>query len=148
MVTTTLIVTVAFAVAFTVPGGYNQETGFPIFHHETSFLVFVIADAISLFSSSTSLLVFLSILTSRYGQRDFLYSLPRKLMLGLLTLFISVVPMMVTFAAGFFVLYNNGLKWVPIVISILAAIPVMLFALLQLPVWSDMFRSTFDSSVY
>ncbi|CAI9296016.1 unnamed protein product [Lactuca saligna] len=145
MVTTTLIVTVAFAVAFTVPGGYNQETGFPIFLHETGFLVFVIADAISLFSSSTSLLVFLSILTSRYGQRDFLHSLPRKLMLGLLTLFISVVAMMVTFAASFFVLYNNGLKWVPIVISILAAIPVMLFALLQLPVWSDMFRSTFDS---
>ncbi|KAL4575147.1 hypothetical protein LXL04_021989 [Taraxacum kok-saghyz] len=144
MVTTALIITVAFAVAFTVPGGYNQETGFPIFLHERSFLVFVIADAISLFSSSSSLLLFLSILTSHHGQRDFLYSLPQKLMIGLLTLFISVVAMMVTFAASFFVLYHNGLKWVPVLLSIFGAMPVILFAALQLPVWSDMFRSTFD----
>ncbi|KAJ9553636.1 hypothetical protein OSB04_017681 [Centaurea solstitialis] len=108
MVVATLIVTVAFAVAFTVPGGYNQEYGIPIFIHGRSFLVFVIADAISLFSSSTSLLVFLSILTSRHGQQDFMYSLPRKLMIGLATLFISVAAMMVTFSASFFVLYHKG----------------------------------------
>nr|GEV74423.1 ankyrin repeat-containing protein [Tanacetum cinerariifolium] len=81
MVVATLIVTVAFAVAFTVPGGYRQETGFPFFIHDTSFLVFVIADAISLFFSTISLLVFLGVLTSRHGQRDFMYSLPRKLMI-------------------------------------------------------------------
>ncbi|KAJ0764275.1 putative ankyrin repeat-containing domain, PGG domain, ankyrin repeat-containing domain superfamily [Helianthus annuus] len=61
MVVATLIITVAFAVAFTVPGGYNQDHGLPLFIHRRDFLVFVIADAISLFSSSTSLLVFLSI---------------------------------------------------------------------------------------
>nr|XP_043629789.1 ankyrin repeat-containing protein ITN1-like [Erigeron canadensis] len=95
MVVATLIITVAFAVAYTVPGGYNQETGIPIFHHDPSFLVFIIADAFSLFTSSTSLLVFLSILTSPHGQRDFLYAMPRKLMIGLVTLFMSVVGMMV-----------------------------------------------------
>ena len=42
MVVATLIITVAFAVAFTVPGGYNQETGIPIFDHDASFLVFII----------------------------------------------------------------------------------------------------------
>lgn len=68
MVVATLIVTVAFAVGFTVPGGYNQDTGIPIFIGGTSFFVFVIADTISLFASSTSLLVFLSIFTSHYNQ--------------------------------------------------------------------------------
>ncbi|XP_076945894.1 uncharacterized protein LOC143617124 [Bidens hawaiensis] len=63
MVVATLIVTIAFAVAFTVPGGYHQENGIPVFIHDCTFLVFLIADAISLFTSSTSLLVFLSILT-------------------------------------------------------------------------------------
>nr|KAJ0193238.1 hypothetical protein LSAT_V11C800450820 [Lactuca sativa] len=145
MVVATLIVTVAFAVAFTIPGGYDQENGFPIFIHEPTFLVFIIADAISLFSSSTSLLVFLSIITSNYGQRDFLYSLPRKLVIGLVTLFISVAAMMLTFVASFFVLYRNGLKWVPIIIGILAAMPVIVFAALQFPVWLDMFRSMYDS---
>ncbi|PWA65410.1 ankyrin repeat-containing domain, PGG domain protein [Artemisia annua] len=145
MVVATLIVTVAFAVAFTVPGGYRQETGFPFFINDTSFLVFVIADAISLFFSTIALLVFLGVLTSRHGQRDFLYSLPRKLMIGLLALFISVASMMVTFSSSFFVLYNQGLEWVPILIATFAAVPVIVFAVLQFPLLIDMFRSTYDS---
>ena len=145
MVVATLIVTVAFAVAFTVPGGYNQEHGTPIFIHGCSFLVLVMADAISLFSSSTSLLVFLSILTSRHGQHDFLYSLPRKLMIGLATLSISVAAMMVTFSASFFVLYHKGLKWIPILITTFSTMPVIIFAVLQFPLLEDLFRSMYDS---
>ncbi|KAD2804963.1 hypothetical protein E3N88_38340 [Mikania micrantha] len=145
MVVATLIVTVAFAVAFTVPGGYNQDHGSPIFIHNRTFLVFVIADAISLISSSTSLLVFLSVLTSQHDQCDFMYSLPRKLMIGLLTLFISVAALMVTFSASFFVLYHKGLKWVWILIAAFATIPVIVFALLQRHLLVDMFRSTYDS---
>ncbi|KAL8257608.1 hypothetical protein R6Q59_029649 [Mikania micrantha] len=145
MVVATLIVTVAFSVAFTVPGGYNQDHGSPIFIHNRTFLVFVIADAVSLISSSTSLLVFLSVLTSQHDQRDFMYSLPRKLMIGLLTLFISVAALMVTFSASFFVLYHKGLKWVSILIAAFATIPVIVFALLQYHLLVDMFRSTYDS---
>ncbi|KAL8257609.1 hypothetical protein R6Q59_029650 [Mikania micrantha] len=104
MVVATLIVTVAFAAAFTIPGGYKADNGLPLFIHQRTFLVFVIADAISLFSSSTSILVFLSILTSRQEQHDFIHSLPSKLMAGLLTLLMSVAVMMVTFSASFFVL--------------------------------------------
>ncbi|KAI7724826.1 hypothetical protein M8C21_011118 [Ambrosia artemisiifolia] len=145
MVVATLIVTVAFAVAFTVPGGYDQDHGPPIFTHKRAFLVFVIADAISLFSSSTSLLVFLTILTSGHGEGDFMYSLPTKLMIGILSLFISVVAMMVTFSASFFVLYHKGLKWVPILIAVLSTVPVIVFAALQFPLLVDMFRSMYDS---
>nr|XP_043627250.1 ankyrin repeat-containing protein NPR4-like [Erigeron canadensis] len=145
MVVATLIITVAFAVVFTVPGGNNQDTGIPIFHRDASFLVFIIADAFSLFTSSTSLLVFLSILTSPHGQRDFLYAMPGKLMIGLVALFMSVAAMMITFAASFFVIYKNTYKWLPIVISVLAAIPVIIFAALQYPFVMDMFRSMFDS---
>nr|XP_043613888.1 uncharacterized protein LOC122585830 isoform X2 [Erigeron canadensis] len=145
IVVAALIVTVAMTVAFTVPGGYVQDHGNPIFIHKRSFIVFVIADAVCLFSSSTSLLVLLSMLTSRYGQRDFLSSVPRKVMLGLTTLFISVAALMVTFSASFFVLYHNGLKWVPILIAIFATMPVMVFAAFQFPLLVDMFRSRYDS---
>ncbi|MFS7960584.1 putative ankyrin repeat-containing domain, PGG domain, ankyrin repeat-containing domain superfamily [Helianthus anomalus] len=144
MVVATLIITVAFAVAFTVPGGYNQDHGLPLFIHRRDFLVFVIADAISLFSSSTSLLVFLSILTSGYEQLDFLFSLPRKLLAGLLSLFISVAAMMVTFSASFFVMYHQGLKWVPILIVAFATIPVIVFAIMQFHILVDMYRSMYD----
>ncbi|KAM0042744.1 putative ankyrin repeat-containing domain, PGG domain, ankyrin repeat-containing domain superfamily [Helianthus debilis subsp. tardiflorus] len=145
MVVATLIVTIAFAAAFTVPGGYKEENGLPFFIHQPTLLVFVIADAIALFSSSTSLLVFLSVLTTRHDQSEFMYSLPSKLVTGLLTLLISVAAMMVTFSASFYVLYHNGLNWVPILIAAFTAVPVIVFAVLQFPLLVDMFRSMYDS---
>nr|GEU67025.1 ankyrin repeat-containing protein [Tanacetum cinerariifolium] len=145
MIVDTLLVAVAFAVAFTVPGGYRQDNGFPFFLHQISYLVFVIADGVSLLLSAISLLVFLSVLTSRYGPRDFMYSLPSKLMIGLLGLVVSVGAMTVTFTASFFMLYHNGLIWLPILCAIFAPLPAIVFVVLQYPILIDMYRSTYDS---
>ena len=76
-----LIVTIMFAAVFTVPGGNGQTDGFPIFLNKKLFMVFIVSDALSLFSSSTSVLMFLGILTSRYAEEDFLESLPRKMII-------------------------------------------------------------------
>ncbi|BBG96525.1 Ankyrin repeat family protein [Prunus dulcis] len=73
-----LTITIMFAAAFTVPGGNNGVTGFPIFLHKKMFMVFIVSDAISLFSSITSVLMFLGILTSRYAEDDFLKILTHK----------------------------------------------------------------------
>ncbi|KAM5554330.1 hypothetical protein ABKV19_022614 [Rosa sericea] len=75
-----LIVTIMFAAAFTVPGGNNGVIGFPIFVGDKLFSLFIISDAVSLFSSTTSSLLFLEILTSQYAEEDFLVSLPRKIL--------------------------------------------------------------------
>ena len=145
MIVDTLIVTVAFAVFFTVPGGYRQDNGVPFFLHDNSYLVFVISDGISLLLSAISLLVFLSILTSRYGPRDFMYSLPSKLMIGLLGLVGSVAAMTVTFTASFFMLYRKGLIWLPILCATFAFLPAIVFVSFQYPLLIDMYRSMFDS---
>ncbi|KAI3839800.1 hypothetical protein MKW98_010105 [Papaver atlanticum] len=99
MVVTALIATVAFAAAFTVPGGNISDSnssmnGSPVFLGRTSFTLFVVADALALFASITSVLVFLAIYTSRYAEIDFLESLPQKLIIGLATLFISMAAIM------------------------------------------------------
>ncbi|KAI3781499.1 hypothetical protein L2E82_11515 [Cichorium intybus] len=145
MVVAALIATIVFAAAFTVPGGYNQSGGIPIFYKKATFIVFVMTDAISLFSSTASILMFLSILTSRYAERDFLESLPKKLMLGLTMLFLSITSMTIAFSVSFFVLYHEGLIWMPIVISLLAVMPVFLFAWLQYPLLADVIYSTYGS---
>ena len=103
-----LIITVMFTAAFTVHGG-NKDTGFPVFLHEKSFLIFIISDAISLFASSTSVLMFLGILTSCYSENDFLKSLPTKLVIGLSTLFFSVAAMMVAFCAALRIVMDGRL---------------------------------------
>lgn len=69
----TLIATVVFSAAFQLPGGLN-DNGSPVLVNKPSFMVFAMANAISLFSSTASILMFLSILTSRYSERDFLMS--------------------------------------------------------------------------
>lgn len=147
MVVAALITTVVFSVAFTIPGGYDQNTGFPIFLRDGSFIAFVILDAISLILSSASILMFLSILTSRYAQNDFLESLPKKLMLGLVALFLSIVTMMVTFTISFFVLYRDKLISIPVIISAVAVIPILLYAKLQFPLLVDVYRSTYSSKL-
>ncbi|XP_052622874.1 uncharacterized protein LOC111903468 isoform X2 [Lactuca sativa] len=145
MVVAALIATIVFAAAFTVPGGYNQTNGVPMFFQKRSFIVFVISDAISLTFSSVSLLIFLSILTSRYAEDDFLELLPKRLMRGLTTLFFSIAAMMVAFSVSFFVLYQNNLIWIPIVISAIASVPVFLYARLQYDLLGDVYNSTYTS---
>ncbi|XP_024984277.1 uncharacterized protein LOC112520211 [Cynara cardunculus var. scolymus] len=145
MVVAALITTVVFSVAFTIPGGYDQNNGFPVFLKNGPFKAFVILDAISLILSSASILMFLSILTSRYAQEDFLISLPKKLMIGLTTLFLSIITMMVAFAVSFFVLYRNKLISVPIIISVGAVVPIFLYMKLQFPLLVDAYRSTYGS---
>ncbi|KAK9271613.1 hypothetical protein L1049_001976 [Liquidambar formosana] len=111
MLVATLIATVMFSAAFTTPGGTDQNTGIPLLLHHMSIRVFVISNAVSLYSSTTSVLMFLAILTSRYAEEDFLKSLPQKLIIGLSTLFLSMATMMTAYAAALAALYTQGLRW-------------------------------------
>ncbi|KAF8010155.1 hypothetical protein BT93_J0952 [Corymbia citriodora subsp. variegata] len=144
----TLIITVAFASAFTVPGGNDGSTGIPIFLKKGSFVVFVVADALALFSSVTATLMFLAILTSRYAIEDFCHSLPRKMILGLTFLFLSLAFMLVAFGSALTIVLSERFKWIYIPITLLAAFPVILFAILQLPLYVDMVKSTYRPRLF
>ncbi|KAF2322000.1 hypothetical protein GH714_005452 [Hevea brasiliensis] len=125
-----LVVTVVFAAAFTVPGGNNSDLGIPVYLKETSFMIFAVLDALGLFSSSTSLLMFLGILTSCYSEEDFLKALPMRLSIGLITLFFSIASMLTAFTAAFHLVLFHRVKWITIPIGLIASAPVTLFALL------------------
>lgn len=137
MVAATLITTIGFSAAFTVPGGYNQNNGFPIFLQNKVFMVYVILDAISFLLSSFSILTFLAIMVSSYGQNDFVETLPQKLILGQATLLLSTSTAVVAFIASFFVVYHNSLS---IIVALLATIPAMLLAKQQYQIAEKVFR--------
>ncbi|XP_024017265.1 ankyrin repeat-containing protein NPR4 [Morus notabilis] len=147
MIVSTLIATFVFAAAFTVPGG-NDEAGLPIFLWTQSFLVFVVSDALALFSSITSLLIFFSILTARYAEDDFHMLLPKKLIIGLASLFFSIATMMVAFGATLLIVLSKRVDWVAIPIILLASVPVSIFVLLQFPLFIEMYRSTFGNRMF
>jgi len=148
----TLITTIMFAAAFTVAGGNNQDTGLPIFLHDNAFTIFLIADAASLFTSATSVLIFIGILTSRYAEKDFLKSLPWKLFFALWFLFLSVCSMIVVFCAAIIMILKGyrTYKWfivgptmslgsIPIIVLVVSQVRFMYEILLS--TWKNLIRS-------
>ncbi|CAL5365351.1 unnamed protein product [Camellia sinensis] len=138
-----LIATMVFAAAITVPGGNNGD-GYPVFHKRASFLIFGISDAFAFFSSMTSVLLFLSILTSRYGENDFLVIIPRRLIFGLISLFLSILSTMIAFGATLYLVFGDSYKtWIIFPMLVLPGIPAILFVFLQFPLLVDMYKSTY-----
>ncbi|XP_022853555.1 uncharacterized protein LOC111375000 isoform X2 [Olea europaea var. sylvestris] len=147
MVVATLIATVVFAAAFTVPGGYKQEKGAPIFLKDEWFSVFVTSDAVAMFTSTASIMTFLSLFTAQYREDDFLFSLPAKLLVGLVTLFASIVCMVITFSATFFLVYKEEKHGtLPKVVAALGLLPITIYAMLNLKLWIALIHSTFFAS--
>ncbi|KAJ9679553.1 hypothetical protein PVL29_021464 [Vitis rotundifolia] len=124
-----LIATVAFAAAYTVPGGNQQSSGIPVLLSKPFFVVFTLADVISLTFALTSVVSFLSILTSPFRLQDFKYSLPQKLMLAFTFLILSVTMMMVAFAATIILMIHDKESWTKIALYSVAFLPVLVFAL-------------------
>lgn len=149
MVVAALIFTVAFAAIFTVPGGLkNDGTGTPQLSKDRIFILFATSDAVALFASATSVLMFLAILTSRFAEDDFLYALPKRLIIGLLSLFISIATTMVAFSATLGLLFLQDLAWVFLPVGLIACIPVTFFVLLQFPLLVELFVSTYGPSIF
>ncbi|KAI3706225.1 hypothetical protein L6452_23822 [Arctium lappa] len=142
-----LIVTMAFAAAFTVPGG-NKDDGKPLFLDNGTFMLFIVSDAIALFSSSTSVLMFLGILTSRYAESDFLYALPKRMTIGLLSLFLSLAATMIAFSATIALVLRDKVTWIAAPLVIATSIPLCLFGLLQFPLLVELVYSSYGPSIF
>ncbi|XP_021805458.1 uncharacterized protein LOC110749617 [Prunus avium] len=138
-----LIATVAFATSATVPGGLDNETGEPVFKDKPAFDAFTISSLVSLCLSVTALVFFLSIITSRYEAHDFSINLPRKLLLGLTSLFASIASVLVSFCTGHLFLLDRQLRYVAYPLYAATCLPVTIFALAQLPLYYDLIRVMF-----
>ncbi|XP_028125663.1 uncharacterized protein LOC114322525 isoform X2 [Camellia sinensis] len=145
---TTLITAIVFAAAMTVPGGNNNTSGLPIFSTEKAFIVFLVSDAIALFMSTTSLLIFLSILTSRYAEDDFLYVLPHRLIVGFVTLFLSIITMIVAFSSTLCLMLGDKNSWLLSLVVTSACLPISSFMLLQFPLLVDLMSSTYGPGIF
>ncbi|KAJ4746145.1 Ankyrin repeat protein [Rhynchospora pubera] len=137
-----LVATVAFASASTVPGGVDQQSGFPVLVQKPAFQLFAISSLVALCFSVTSLVMFLAILTSRYQVRDFEIGLPMKLILGLTSLFMSIAAMLVSFCAGDFFVVEEKLKFAAYPIYAVMCFPVTFFAIAQFPLYIDLIKAT------
>ena len=139
----TLITTVAFTTTASVPGGINESSGRPNQEQHPGLIIFGVSSLIALAFSVTSVITFLVILTSRCQQKDFRRDLPRKLLLGLTSLFISLGAMLVCFCAAHFFPLKDKLKHAAFPLYAVACVPVIFFAIMQFPFYFDLIVATF-----
>ncbi|KAM7530275.1 hypothetical protein LguiB_033685 [Lonicera macranthoides] len=146
MVVATIIASVVFTSIFTVPGGINEKGVPNMSSHKPFMKFFYLSEAIALFSSLTSILMFLSILTSRYAERDFLHSLPLKLMIGVTTLIVSLGTMALAFCSATFLSYHQGFPWIHFLLGVFSIVPLLCF-LLKFHLLRDVICSTYDARI-
>ncbi|KAF7141804.1 hypothetical protein RHSIM_Rhsim06G0147700 [Rhododendron simsii] len=136
-----LIATVAFAAAYTIPGGPNQSTGLPILLNQPFFVVFTMIDVLSLTFALTSVIIFLRILTSPFRLNDFKQSLPQILMLGVTFLILSLSMMMFAFAATvIFMIHTRG-QWTKIALYTASCLPVSILTLSYLHLYLSLMKT-------
>ena len=135
-----LVAGVSFATASTVPGGTNDEGKAPL-QGQPAFDAFAIASLIGLCFSVSGLIMFLSILTSRKEAKDFRRHLPLKLLLGLSSLFLSIIAMFVSFCSGHFFIINHKYNNFLFPFYAAASIPVTFYASVQFPLYFDLLRA-------
>jgi hypothetical protein len=145
MLVATLISTVVFAAALTVPGASNNITNTSFFSKEHWFMIFILSNAVSLFTSAASIVLLLSLLTSSYAESEFVTSLHARLMFGLTTLFFAITTMVLAFIAAIFLIFDYKAVWVPYLLASLASAPVILFLVLHFNLWADLIRSYYWS---
>ncbi|TQD93086.1 hypothetical protein C1H46_021293 [Malus baccata] len=96
---------------------------------------------------SVPVLTFLGILNSRYAEDDFLKSLPTKMMIGLFTLFSSIVAMMIAFSSTLFLMLEAK-KWMVYPMILLASVPVVSFVWMQFSLLVEIFISTYGAGIF
>nr|GEY62856.1 ankyrin repeat-containing protein At5g02620-like [Tanacetum cinerariifolium] len=141
-----LIATVAFTSVYTIPGGTGDD-GNPVLKDKPTFLLFTFADAISLSSALTSLILFLNIVTSRFQFQDFASSIFKKQYIALTLLIISVTMMMVSFAATLILTISNDTKWTAeMTLYGVTFFPVLVFILSYVPDYERIIKELYSSS--
>ena len=103
----TLIATVTFTAAFTVPGGYQSQgvdEGLAVLGKKTSFRVFLIANTLAFGLSITSILF--HFFASLHGGVAFRESVARR---SFICIFYAIIALLVAFISGTFTVVPHSL---------------------------------------
>ncbi|XP_020185706.1 protein ACCELERATED CELL DEATH 6 [Aegilops tauschii subsp. strangulata] len=142
-----LITTIAFAAAFTLPGGYSNgagSEGLPVMSRKVAFQAFLISDTLAMCSSFA--VAFICIM-ARWEDYEFLVyyrSFTKKLM------WFAYVATTTAFSTGLYTVLPPHLHWLAIAICItVALLPILTKLLGEWPVLSLRFRlgKTFNSDL-
>ncbi|GLT50510.1 hypothetical protein SLA2020_239930 [Shorea laevis] len=134
-----LVATVVFAAAFTAPGGFN-EFGRPIFEERPLYSFFTVMDVAGLASSLTSVVLFLSVLTSSLDLKDFEDDIPRNLSFGFLFLSFAILNTVLSFTAAIVLTIHLKKAWTTTLTYAAAFLPVGVYVIVQFGLYIEYFQ--------
>ncbi|KAK3009667.1 hypothetical protein RJ639_013843, partial [Escallonia herrerae] len=83
-----------------------------------------------------------------HTEGDFLHFLPKRLIIGLVTLFLSITTMMIAFTTAVFLVFGHKNAWVLVPVAALACLPVTSFVSLQFPLLFDVISLTYGPGLF
>ncbi|XP_039130395.1 ankyrin repeat-containing protein At5g02620-like [Dioscorea cayenensis subsp. rotundata] len=121
----TLIASVTFAAIFTMPGGYDQNTGKPLLGGHASFKMFIMSTTIAMCSSVVVIFSYM-----RTWNKPVQFKLT-QIVFGHRLLVVAFLGMLVALAAAVFVTMSEGCKWLAIVVILMCCCiaPLLVWAL-------------------
>ena len=134
---------ISIAIIVLFAGGMNYGSGSPTFVDNKWVTVFVISDAIALISSSFATLLFWLMQRSRCEESDFLLWLPLELVVGIGSLFLSLLAMVLAFDAYLFLLLGTYICSITLLIGGTFSGLIFLFCVLQWELLTDCFAAIY-----
>ncbi|GMY34707.1 protein ACCELERATED CELL DEATH 6-like [Fagus crenata] len=122
----TLVATVTFAAAFTMPGGYNGSGGVATFIEKRMFQVFVICNTIAMYSAITVVVALI------WAQLDDLELLNAALKFTVPILGLALTMVCVAFMAANYLVLRN-LNWLAYLVLIIGSFFLLALSILFLP---------------
>ncbi|KAM0943861.1 putative ankyrin repeat-containing domain, PGG domain, ankyrin repeat-containing domain superfamily [Dioscorea sansibarensis] len=120
-----LIATVTFAATFTMPGGYDQNTGKPLLRHHASFKVFIISNTIAMCSSLVVVFCFI------WAWKDPVQFRLNQLTWGHRLTVVACLAMLVALTTAVYVTVSEESKWLAIVVILICcSAPFIVWAIL------------------
>ncbi|KAI3751606.1 hypothetical protein L2E82_22696 [Cichorium intybus] len=107
MVVAVLTAGITFAAGITFVGGYNQDTGKPVFSQNKYFNGFLQLNGMSFLFASTSIFFLLSVSSSHHSGRDFLMGLTIRFTAALVFLCQSMMFMIIAFSSNFILILSK-----------------------------------------
>ncbi|KAL7142139.1 hypothetical protein ABFS83_08G103400 [Erythranthe nasuta] len=122
----TLVATITFAAGFTIPGGYDTDTGMATMLRDKGFNIFIFCDAIAMYSS---IVVAVTLIWAQLGDI--------KLALNALTfavplLGIALCMMSIAFTAGVFLVVSK-LRWLSTAVLVMATVFLVIMFIILVP---------------
>ncbi|KAJ0958945.1 putative ankyrin repeat-containing domain, PGG domain, ankyrin repeat-containing domain superfamily [Helianthus annuus] len=142
MVISALVCTIGFSVVYSVPGGFDQKNGSPILFRSRYFIAFIAMVAFSFILSSSSILIFLSVILPARNQKNSEVLL-KKWVIGQVALSSSVSVMIFAFVFGFSILYINVDESSLYIFYVGAIVLMYIYITMHFPLFKDLLMSIY-----